>query len=489
MPFRFDNQYSQLPEQFYARQSPVPVENPAWVAFNEALATDLGLEATEFQSPELLQVFAGNRLPEGATPVAAAYAGHQFGGFVPRLGDGRAILLGEVVAANGRRYDLQLKGSGRTPFSRGGDGRAALGPVIREFLVSEAMFALGVPTTRSLAAVATGEIVYRERPLPGAVLTRVASSHVRVGTFQYFAARRDRTALVSLVNFALSRHYPEHAASDTPALALFDAVMNAQVNLVAKWLSLGFVHGVMNTDNCAVSGETIDYGPCAFLDTYDPERTFSSIDELGRYAFDQQHKMVAWNLARFAESLLPLIADGGEQAVELLEARMAQFPAVFEQAYGREMGRKLGLTRAELGDSELLRSLLDLMAKASADFTGTFRALAQVPSRGSGGFVEQLGSQSRAAEAWLGRWQERVRHEEQASGVSPEALMSSANPRFIPRNHRVEEAISAATDGDLGPFQRLRRVLARPFEEQSEESELATPPGDEQRDYRTFCGT
>lgn len=487
MPFYFDNSYARLPEHFYARQNPVPVKSPAWLALNEPLALELGLEPGEFRAPELLEVFAGNRVPEGAEPVALAYAGHQFGGFVPRLGDGRALLLGEVSASNGRRYDVQLKGSGRTPFSRGGDGRAALGPVLREFLVSEAMHAMGVPTTRSLAAVLTGEVVQREQALPGAVLTRVASSHLRVGTFQYFAARRDTASVSTLVGFALARHYPEQAQAEVPALALFEAVMKAQATLVAKWLSLGFVHGVMNTDNCAISGETIDYGPCAFLDTYDPERTFSSIDEYGRYAFDQQHQIVGWNLARLAETLIALIEDGGDKAIAALEARLEQYPAAFQNAYGAEMRRKLGFLQEQAGDAELAQSLLDVMAKQGADYTRTFRALAHVPTHGADEFLAAF-NDAQAPKRWLDEWQRRA-EVEGAHSSRRVRVMLQANPAFIPRNHRVEEAIEAATNGDLEPFNRLRKVLARPFDEQPSESELATPPGEEQWRYRTFCGT
>lgn len=487
MPFHFANHYAHLPEQFSVRQNPVPVALPAWLALNEPLATELGLQPAEFYSQEYLDVFAGNRVPLGAEPIATAYAGHQFGGFVPRLGDGRAILLGEVLSHEGRSYDVQLKGAGRTPFSRGGDGRAALGPVLREFVLSEAMFAMGVPTTRSLAAVLTGEVVQRERPLPGAILTRVASSHVRVGTFQYFAARRDTAALSALVAFVLGRHYPEQADSESPALALFEAVLDAQIHLVAKWLALGFVHGVMNTDNCTISGETIDYGPCAFLDTFDPKRSFSSIDAYGRYAFDQQHEIVGWNLARLAETLIPLISDGGKEAVTLLEARLEQFPDRFDRAYAAELRKKLGLLGERESDLELGKALLELMAAQRTDYTRTFRSLGHCETRGEQEFLAQFEDQ-RTAGVWLEQWRRRVNND--GSSVEQRAqLMCQTNPAFIPRNHRVEEAITAATNGDLEPFHRLRRVLARPFDEQPQDAELAIPPGDEQWGYRTFCGT
>lgn len=491
MPFQFDNQYAHLPEQFAVRQNPVPVAQPAWLALNEPLAAQLGLEPSEFYTQEWLEVFSGNRVPLGAEPLAAAYAGHQFGGFVPRLGDGRAILLGEVLTREGRHYDVQLKGAGRTPFSRGGDGRAALGPVLREFLVSEAMFAMGVPTTRSLAAVLTGEVVQRERPLPGAILTRVASSHVRVGTFQYFAARRDTEAVSALVAFALQRHYPQHMNSESPALALFESVLDAQIELVAKWMALGFVHGVMNTDNCTISGETIDYGPCAFLDAFDPKRSFSSIDEYGRYAFEQQYEIVGWNLARLAETLIPLIADGSKEAVTLLESRLERFPSSFDRAYGAELRRKLGLLDEQEGDLALAQALLDMMAKQRADYTRTFRALVHAETyretHGEQEFLAQF-EDLRAVNDWLERWRRRS-NTDGSSVEQREELRRLANPAFIPRNHRVEEVITAATDGNLEPFHRLRRVLSRPFDDQVEDAELAIPPGDEQWGYRTFCGT
>jgi uncharacterized protein YdiU (UPF0061 family) len=488
MPLRFDNTYARLPGSFHEKTLPTPVPAPKWLAVNRPLGALLGLREDELSSEELLAALAGNRLLEGSEPLALAYAGHQFGGFVPRLGDGRAILLGEVEGTDGVRRDVQLKGSGPTTFSRGGDGRAALGPVLREFLVSEAMHVLGVPTTRSLAAVLTGAPVYREAVLPGAVLTRVAASHIRVGTFEYFAARQDHAALERLVDFALERHYPERLGSETPALTLFDAVLEAQIQLVAKWLAVGFVHGVMNTDNTTISGETIDYGPCAFLDTYHPQRKFSSIDAQGRYAFANQPRIALWNLARFAEALLPLSREGEQSAVQRFEARLGTFASRFDETYAAELRKKLGLRDAHDGDLELAQGFLTLLAEDRVDYTRAFRRLTELSDGGSEERLAELFAQQDRLRAWLTTWRARAALED----LSPDERaqrMRRANPAFIPRNHRVEEAIAAATAGDLGPFERLRHVLAGPFDDQPEHAELADPPGDEQWGYRTFCGT
>lgn len=488
MPFRFDNSYTRLPGHFYERTLPTPVPAPSWLAVNHELGELLGVGEAELTSEALLGALAGNRLLEGSEPIALAYAGHQFGGFVPRLGDGRAILLGEVVGTDGIRRDVQLKGSGPTSFSRGGDGRAALGPVLREFLVSEAMYVLGVPTTRSLAAVLTGAPVYRETVLPGAVLTRVAASHLRVGTFEYFAARQDKEALSALVDFALARHYPERVGSEAPALTLFDAVMEAQIRLVAKWLSVGFVHGVMNTDNTSISGETIDYGPCAFLDTYHPERRFSSIDAQGRYAFSNQPRIALWNLARFAETLLPLSREGEQQAISRFEARLGTFSTRFDEAHAAELRKKLGVEEAHEGDPELAQAFLTLLAEDRVDFTLAFRRLTDIAGGAAEDRLVELFARGDRVLAWLDAWRARVAREDVSSEKRAQH-MRRANPSFIPRNHRVEEAIAAATTGDLRPFERLRHVLTRPFDDQPEHAELAEPPGDEQWGYRTFCGT
>lgn len=485
MPFTFDNSYARLPDQFFERVAPTPVAAPRWLAVNESLGELLGLSASELESEALLTALAGNGILPGSAPIALAYAGHQFGGFVPKLGDGRAVLLGEVIGRDGRRRDVQLKGSGPTSFSRRGDGRAALGPVLREFIVSEAMVALGVPTTRSLAAVLTGEPVYRETLLPGAVLTRVASSHLRVGTFEYFGRRGDVDSLRLLVDYALDRHYPERKHADFAPLALLDAVMDAQATLIAKWLNLGFVHGVMNTDNCAISGETIDYGPCAFLDVYDPDRTFSSIDHGGRYAYANQPKIGLWNMARFAEALLPLFGEVTPAVVSQLEERLGAFMPRFEARYGAGMCAKIGLPHTQ-ENVEFALSLLESMHRDRVDFCLAFRRLTDLAGDAPDSFSELF--ESEPVTTWLLEWRRRS-EVDQRSPAERRAAMSSENPAFIPRNHRVEEAIAAATQGDLAPFQRLRDALRQPYLDQPAFAPLTSPPGEEQWQYRTFCGT
>jgi len=489
MPIPFDNTYARLPERFFARVSATPVAKPSLLAVNRELAGLLRIDPEELTSAAGIARLAGNGLFEGTEPIALAYAGHQFGGFSPQLGDGRALLLGEVVGTDGVRRDLQLKGSGPTPFSRRGDGRAALGPVLREYVVSEAMHALGVPTTRALAAVSTGQVVLREDDLPGAVLTRVARSHLRVGTFQFFAARRDREALEVLVRYAIERHYPDAAKSERPALALVEAVLGAQAQLVARWMGLGFVHGVMNTDNSSISGETIDYGPCAFLDAYDPSRTFSSIDQGGRYAFGNQPRIALWNVTRLAEALLPLIHDDEDEAVRLATERLETFPARFEAEHATVLRSKLGLGEARAEDLALANDLLSLMAKESVDFTSAFRFLSESfarPERSE--ILVAMFTDGASIRSWLTRWRSRVESEGRAaSEVS--RVMRAASPAFIPRNHRVEAMIRAATLGDMAPFERLGRVLGKPYEDQPDDEELAEPPGPDQWDYRTFCGT
>jgi uncharacterized protein YdiU (UPF0061 family) len=487
VPFAFDHSYARLPDRFYVRVKPSPVSAPRLLAWNEPLAELLGLTRDDLTAPDQVQALAGNRIPDGAQPLALAYAGHQFGGFVPQLGDGRAILLGEIVGRDGVRRDIQLKGSGPTPFSRGGDGRAAIGPVLREYLVSEAMAALGVPTTRALAAVATGDWVYRDERLPGAVLTRVASSHLRVGTFQYFAVRDDRAALAQLLDYALARHYP-HAAHPVPALGLLEAAMDAQARLVARWLALGFVHGVMNTDNTSIAGETLDYGPCAFLDGFDPDRTFSSIDQGGRYAYQNQPSIALWNLARLAETLLPLIDVDSTRAVAAATALLEQFSARFGAAYAAGMRNKLGLSTAQDGDDALAEGLLRCMAEQRADFTLCFRRLADVAAGADAAELAALFRDPTAILRWLETWRARVA-DDPAAPAERAAAMRAVNPAFIPRNHRVEEMISAARAGDLGPFERMMRVLARPYDDQPDAADLAEPPGEAQWSYRTFCGT
>jgi uncharacterized protein YdiU (UPF0061 family) len=489
----FDNSYARLPERFYARVAPTRVRDPRIIKVNHPLAAELGLDPAALDSAEGAQGLGGNVVPEGAASIALAYAGHQFGGFVPQLGDGRAILLGEVVGANGARRDIQLKGAGPTPFSRRGDGRAALGPVLREYIVSEAMAALGVPTTRALAAVGTGETVIREQQLPGAVLTRVAASHLRVGTFEFFAARDDREALSALTAYALARHYPLEpqpgAGARNDALRLLEHVIEAQAELVARWLGIGFVHGVMNTDNTSISGETIDYGPCAFLDEYDPNKTFSSIDRGGRYAFGNQPRIAQWNLARLAETLLPMIADNEDEAARLASERLERFPAIFEAAYVRVLRKKLGLAIEDEQDRALATDLLRRLAANHVDYTLFFRALcgaAEDPA--ADGQVAALFQDPAAFQGFAEAWRQRLRSETRTPAARAQA-MRRENPAFIPRNHRIEQAIAAGVAGDFAPFEALVRVLARPYDEQPELQHLAEPPQPDERVCQTFCGT
>jgi uncharacterized protein YdiU (UPF0061 family) len=433
-------------------------------------------------------MLAGNTMPEGAEPIAQAYSGHQFGHFSPSLGDGRAILLGEVVTPAGARRDIQLKGSGPTPFSRRGDGRAAIGPVLREYVVSEAMAAFGVPTTRSLAAVATGEWVFREDAVPGGVLTRVASSHIRVGTFQYFAARRDMDAVRALLDHAIARHDPAAAQAPIPALALLEGVVARQAGLVARWLALGFVHGVMNTDNCTISGETIDYGPCAFMEAYHPETVFSSIDHQGRYAYGNQPGIAHWNLARLAECLLPLIDEKEDAAIEAAKGALAGFAPAFGAAYRGALARKVGLAEATPEDEALIEDLLGRMMAGEADFTLTFRHLAEAVE-GNDAPVRAQFADPAAFDGWAEGWRARLARD----GIAPAAraaAMRRENPLFIPRNHLVEEAIAAAVEReDFSPFHTLVEVLERPFEAQAGRERFAAPARPEERVTRTFCGT
>jgi uncharacterized protein YdiU (UPF0061 family) len=488
MHFAFENTYARLPERFAARVVPSAAKRPRLIKFNGALAERLGLNPQDTDEIALAALFSGLTVPRGAEPLAMAYAGHQFGHFVPQLGDGRAILLGEVKGRDGIRYDVQLKGAGQTPFSRRGDGRAALGPVLREYIVSEAMAALGVPTTRSLAAVATGDAVYRETALPGAVLTRIARSHLRVGTFQFFAARRDLDALKTLMDYAIARHYPHAGEADTPALAFLEAVVAAQARLIAHWMSIGFIHGVMNTDNMAISGDTIDYGPCAFLDAYHPNTVFSSIDEHGRYAFANQPRIAQWNLARLAETLLPLIdADGARAAARATET-LETFGPAFEASFTQLFRRKLGLHSERPGDLALIQGLLSAMAQGAADFTLTFRALAESTGPGAAAARDAFTEPS-AFDAWTETWRARLAAEE-TTPAARISLMLAANPAFIPRNHRIEAVIQAATQSaDFEPFHEMVSVLSYPFAEQPGRENYAQPPAPDERVERTFCGT
>ena len=466
----FDNSYVRLPDTFFARQGPVPVRAPKLVAFNSDLARLLRIAPGDVE--EMAQAFAGNTVPEGAEPLAQLYSGHQFGTYNPQLGDGRAVLLGETVGTDGIRRDIQLKGSGQTPFSRQGDGRAWLGPVLREYVVSEAMHALGIPTTRALAAVETGEIVLREGPMPGAVLTRVAQSHLRVGTFQVFAARGQIESLQRLTEYAVQRHYPEADG----AMGLLRAVRDAQAGLIARWMSVGFIHGVMNTDNSSIAGETIDYGPCAFMDSYHPNTVYSSIDRMGRYAYSNQPEIAVWNLAQLATALIQQFEDKDaavEEATEIVHA----MPALMQAHWLERFRAKIGLVRAEEGDLEMISDLLTRMAQNQADFTNTFRALGSDRAR------DQFADPA-AFDEWAKGWQERLARED-----APLDVMDAANPAFIPRNHRVEQMIQAAVQGDYAPFNRLNEVLLRPYEDQPESADLMRPPAKNEVVHATFCGT
>src|SRR6201996_6518814 len=488
--FPFQNTYAALPANFFARVAPTPVSSPRLIKLNRPLAVQLGLDPDLLETPEGAEILSGKTLPVGADPIAMAYAGHQFGHFVPQLGDGRAILLGEVIDKDGVRRDIQLKGSGPTPFSRRGDGRAALGPVLREYIVSEAMFALGVPTTRSLAAVTSGENGIREPIWPGAVLPGVVSSHIRVGTFQYFAARQDNDALRRLADHVIARHYPEIAGADRPYHALLSGVVARQAALVARWLHIGFIHGVMNTDNSSISGETIDYGPCAFMDHYDPGQVFSSIDEQGRYAYANQPRIALWNLTRLAECLLPLFSDDQEKAVAVAQALLGDFAEQFTDAYQAGLRGKIGLFSKRDGDEALVQDLLDAMAQNSADFTLTFRRLsdaARDPENDAE--VRQSFADPAAYNAGAARWRQRIAGEPQ-SAAERSAAMRALNPIFIPRNHRIEAVIQAAVNrDDYAPFEELLTVLAKPFEDQPEFAGYTEPPKPEQRVLQTFCGT
>jgi serine/tyrosine/threonine adenylyltransferase len=477
----FENTYARLPARFFARVEPAPVASPRLIRWNGPLAAQLNLELDASDASQLAQFFSGNQLLPGSEPLAMVYAGQQFGHFVPQLGDGRANLLGEVRARDGRLRDIHLKGSGRTPYSRGGDGRAALGPVLREYIVSEAMTALGIPSTRSLAAVTTGGQVFRDGPLPGAILTRVAASHVRVGTFQYFAARGDTEAVRILADYVIQRHYPQAAESARPYLTLLESVVARQAALVAGWLQCGFVHGVMNTDNTAVSGETIDFGPCAFLDAYDPDAVFSSIDRNGRYAYSNQAPIAQWNMARFAETLLPLLDEDSERAVALATEAVNAFGAIFEEVWLRGMRSKLGLAANEPGDAALIQELLTIMHRASMDFTQTFRGLCR-------GELAHAGDNAEAA-AWQAAWEARAKLEK-ISPVERAELMRRSNPKYIPRNHRIEQMITAAVEQeDFSLFETLLAVVTQPYDEQPAADSYTQAPRSEERVLQTFCGT
>jgi len=490
-PVPFDNSYAQLDERFYTRQLPVTVARPGLIRVNHPLARKLGIDPHWLESGQGVEFLAGNHIAEGSEPLATVYAGHQFGGWNPQLGDGRAILLGEVVGRDGNRYDIQLKGSGRTPYSRGGDGRAPLGPVLREYIVSEAMAAMGVPTSRTLGAVTSGEWVMREGRLPGAVLTRVAQSHIRIGTLQFFAARGDLDALRVLVDHVIRRHYPEAAETENPVRTLLDGVVARQAGLVALWQSLGFIHGVMNTDNMLLAGETIDYGPCAFMDDYDLGRVLSSIDHGGRYAYGNQPYIAHWNLSVLAQALLPLLDGDADRALASGQAALDAFPGLYQAAFMNVMLKKLGLKEKTDGDAGLIRDLLELMQTEKTDFTLTFRRLSDLAGEeaaGAGGVGDLLKFPA-SFDPWLAQWRRRLAEEPWPAAARQKA-MYAANPVYIPRNHLVEEAIDAAQKyWDFEPFNRLVDVLANPFDYDPENAVYATPPRPEQVVTQTFCGT
>lgn len=479
--WNFDTTYASLPSSFYTKLNLNPVPSPELVILNEPLAESLGLNVPLLKSEDNLMVLAGNRLPEGTEPLAQAYAGHQFGHFT-MLGDGRALLLGEQITPQGDRYDVQLKGSGKTPYSRGGDGRAALGPMLREYIISEAMFALGIPTTRSLAVVTTGESIVRETLLPGAILTRIAASHIRVGTFQYVSQWGTVEDLRTLADYTLARHFGQ-GKDENPYLFLLQEVIKRQALLIAQWQLVGFIHGVMNTDNMTVSGETIDYGPCAFMDTYDPATVFSSIDRQGRYAYKNQPYMAGWNLARFAETLLPLLSVDEEEAIKLAEAEVSKFFELFQNNWLTGMRAKLGLFNEEAEDEPLIQGLLDLMEKHHADYTNTFLNLtfnnpADSALFGSAEFAQ-----------WKEQWEGRM-HRQQESPDASHHLMRNSNPAVIPRNHQVEAALQAAVEeGDYSPLKQLLQVLSKPYAHIPEQVEYSKPPEPSSCAYRTFCGT
>jgi uncharacterized protein YdiU (UPF0061 family) len=489
-PIPFDNSYARLPERFFSRVNPTPVAAPQLIRVNEPLARELGIDPNALASPEGVAMLAGNRIAEGSHPIAMAYAGHQFGNFTPQLGDGRAILIGEVVDTHGIRRDIHLKGAGRTPYSRMGDGRAALGPVLREYIVSEAFAALGIPTTRALAAVTTGDWVLREEPLPGAILARIASSHIRVGTFQFFAARKDTDAVRTLADYTIARHYPEIKDGPDKYRDFLSAVIARQGDLIAKWMYVGFIHGVMNTDNCSIAGETIDFGPCAFMDTYHPSTVFSSIDQGGRYAFSNQPVIANWNLVRFAETLLPLLGETQEAAIAAAQERIDAYPAVFQAAITDGYAAKLGIDNKTADDTPLIQDFLTVMANGAADYTLSFRTLsdaAEDPAHDEK--LRALFADATALDDWLQRWRQRLSKDPRAPREIA-AAMRAVNPVIIPRNHQVEAAIKAAVgSSDFAPFHRLVDELAKPFDDRPGIDDLKKPPNPGEIVRATFCGT
>jgi len=489
--FSFDNSYARLPERFFQRILPVPVEKPKLVDFNQILFEELGLYAQNYLGTTGAEIFAGNLIPSGAEPIALAYAGHQFGNFVPQLGDGRAILLGEIIDKKNKRWDIQLKGSGQTSFSRSGDGRAALGPVMREYILSEALNALGISTNRTLAFVTTGESVSREIVLPGAILTRLASSHVRVGTFQFFLVRNDLEALKLLAEYVIDRLYPGARDASNPYLGLFKCVCDSQASLVASWMQIGFIHGVMNTDNMAISGETLDYGPCAFLDNYDVNAVYSSIDSFGRYAFGNQASIAQWNLARFAECLLPLFDHDKVKGFSALTEALEHFSEQFEEYWVSGMCKKIGLTKSiKIGDKGLIEQLLSIMQEYQADYTLVFRKLSDVLDPDSDiNILSSMFSGNVEISNWVKKWRLRLAKEPDDL-IQIGSKMRETNPLFIPRNHLVERAIKVAMENDdFSEMKRLCKILIHPYREQPEFGSYMQPPKPEEKVFQTFCGT
>jgi uncharacterized protein YdiU (UPF0061 family) len=478
--FHLESTYAELPEVFFSKLSPTPVNQPEMVIFNQSLADQVGLKLGELSIDERTQFLCGNQIPQGIKPFAQAYAGHQFGNFTI-LGDGRAIVMGEHLTPSGQRIDLQLKGSGRTPYSRGGDGRAALGPMLREYIISEAMHALGIPTTRSLAVVSTGEKVFRETELPGAVLARIAGSHIRVGTFEFASLQQDKRITEALLDYMIDRHFPEIKGKENKVLAVIEAVIDQQAALITHWMRVGFIHGVMNTDNMALSGESIDYGPCAFMDTFAPDTVFSSIDHRGRYAYANQPYIAQWNIARLAESLLPLIDGKREEVIATVEDLLNSFEQVYKSKWLTMMGSKLGLTEVSIKDEKLITDLLDWMHNNSADFTNTFRDLCKKLPAG------EL-YESETFQNWFARWQNRLKKEKQELETSY-VLMRSLNPAVIPRNHKVEEALQAGEKGDFDPLHALLHAIDKPYQDDEHLLPYQSPPRPEEKVLQTFCGT
>ncbi|PIE57394.1 MAG: hypothetical protein CSA33_08425 [Desulfobulbus propionicus] len=487
----FHNSYAKLPRHFYQQCFPTPVAAPHVITYNQKLAYDLDIDLSHLSPQQLTDLFSGNTVSSDSQPLAMVYAGHQFGYFVPQLGDGRAILLGEKRGRDGNRYDIQLKGAGRTAFSRGGDGRSALGPVLREYIVSEAMHKLGIPTTRALAMVTTGETVLREKGLiPGGILTRAASGFVRIGTFEYFLAREDYTSLQQLADYCINRHYPRAQHTEDPYLNFFQLVCDKQAKLVAQWMRVGFIHGVMNTDNTAVSGETIDYGPCAFMDHYNPEIVFSSIDKSGRYRFSQQSNIIVWNLTSLGNCLLPIMTTETASAIEAMQQVLASFQETFLAYWQQQMNTKVGLSTVQKGDQELVQAFLHILFQQEIDYTLAFRYLSDMlQERGDNSRFLALFQQTKHIQPWLKQWHKRL-EQESTSFEQIRAVMNRANPAFIPRNHRIEHALQRAEqEGDLSEVHTLNKILATPYEEQPENAEYMHSPQPEERILQTFCGT